>query len=1187
VPPALRASAAALSPSSSSPQAQPRRRVRRKPTRATALVREDSSGSPLGSEHSYECDGCPAHLRRDDYTHVCCEEVTCRRGRCLDCHPDPTVDWWCAEHRPSFPVVPVAPVDARPLPVAFRARLETLSEADAFKWVDDAILADPRPPRRWLPVVHFGPEAELASCLSAAVALAASPGGHAAAEVFVLFFPRLFLRRGCSVNRQLRLFAGLPVDSLAPPPSPGVLPDATVAWARRVGSLAATSLPRDVVRLLEAGPFSLPRPNASELDAFFPVPREMAGLGAVPDWAASAEAAETPCFSGSALRRWAIRHLDRSGGSTGWSGRLLLALDAIAAPRLTENLAALWSRPRRLWRSPRLWLRAFRAADGWLIPKVGGVGFRPISAPALPRRLASACDAKRAAPVVSSLCEARGQVGLSGDGIQLARLVATALMVQIDGATLLTADRKDSYTSLRLEAVQGAVARAVGLATEQSDGPAAAALARLAVQCVLPSGGAGLTHVSFAGGGGPPRLVTGLAQGCSASPSMQGLALAFEYGSVPRPRCMRTMLHDDLLIAACEFGDLVAPPAGLVGGEYGSAKSVAVGPLAQQLKDEGRASSVANHLTVWGRPLGSVPDWFREVLLKRVRLRVDRIRKVFAVQPGAAVAAFCSLKGPGPLVEHALRAVTPAAAKDPAVLAVLAEMDRLWEQLAVELVGAPSVTPAVRAALFGAGPAALGHRSAVELVSTAPWDGLAKAWPHLVPLAAQLGWSEGLLARSLDLPESETSEFIASKVESSRKDSELRRSLLAKRAPLAAFSEVPRGADKPKHNLWVAALVVGPNAALPSATLDPLLDSARERFGRACFRTVALARVLGLSVVRLLWPRCVPIVCPRCMAPAESSVSEGTWPGHGWQPTKSLDAACAHAGVCQRAPPWANATVRHNMLCNGLAALAKLCGIPAVTHDRPVGGGFALRPADIFVPPGIGAPRPLAIDVNVTTCSGIGGLNAAIARKEKKYATVLRHNPTLEFVVWGVTEAGWLAPGADGVLRRWATSLIARGDSLVGDATALVRAAAATCFAVAWMFQVAGWAPAEFSGAFSSARSSHRAVARVQRARDACSIVPRAVERTANPRLVLRASPGRGPFPPCGSNVTGPSPGRADALALSAALCGISVFTGRSPAGSTLQSLSSGSRFACQAPFASSGEGGLHSGIRPECGPPA
>ena len=40
-----------------------------------------------------------------------------------------------------------------------------------------------------------------------------------------------------------------------------------------------------------------------------------------------------------------------------------------------------------------------------------------------------------AAPLVSALCESRGQVGLSGDGVLLARHMATALLVTIDGAT--------------------------------------------------------------------------------------------------------------------------------------------------------------------------------------------------------------------------------------------------------------------------------------------------------------------------------------------------------------------------------------------------------------------------------------------------------------------------------------------------------------------------------------------------------------------------------------------------------------------------------------------------------------------------------------------------------------------------------------------------------------------------------
>ena len=343
---------------------------------------------------------------------------------------------------------------------------------------------------------------------------------------------------------------------------------------------------------------------------------------------------------------------------------------------------------------------------------------------------------------------------------------------------------------------------------------------------------------------------------------------------------------------------------------------------------------------------------------------------------------------------------------------------------------------------------------------------------------------------------------------------------------------------------------------------------------------------------------------PAVGAPAESPVTEGTWPGNGWQPTKALDTACAHSGVCPRAPPWANTTVRHNVLCNGLAALANMCGIPAVTHDRPIGGGFGTRPADIFVPAGVGAPRPLALDVTVVTCSGTGGLNAAVLRKETKYSTALRHNPSLEFVVWGATESGWVSRGVDEVLKRWSRSLAARGDCLVGDPLSAVRAAAAACFAVAWMFQVAGWAPLDASGVRVPTRAAHRAVAAVravapvQLARNDGAPQGARCDATASApgfgaSVGMSATSGvlvAGGLPQASAqrHVPGGSPPlRARPLVVASGPIGVSNVGGLSPLVTALRSMSSGSRFAPQAPSAIE-HGGCHrSGSGPERGSPA
>ena len=239
---------------------------------------------------------------------------------------------------------------------------------------------------------------------------------------------------------------------------------------------------------------------------------------------------------------------------------------------------------------------------------------------------------------------------------------------------------------------------------------------------------------------------------------------------------------------------LFVPAPGSVGGEYGSAKSVAVGGLAQSLVERGRAARGADHATVWGRPIGDALAWFKEVLVPRVELRISRIREILAVSPAAAVAAFCSLRGPAPLVEHALRAFLPSLAESAPVVEGLRRLDDQWALLGAQLVGGSEASASVRAAIFGKGPAALGHRSAEDLAATAPWDGLAAAWPHLVDLAERLGWTRGALAAKLGLPADRAADFVATEASRRGERSAERRKALADSAPLAAFSRGSRTA---------------------------------------------------------------------------------------------------------------------------------------------------------------------------------------------------------------------------------------------------------------------------------------------------------------------------------------------------------------------------------------------------------
>ena len=164
----------------------------------------------------------------------------------------------------------------------------------------------------------------------------------------------------------------------------------------------------------------------------------------------------------------------------------------------------------------------------------------------------------------------------------------------------------------------------------------------------------------------------------------------------------------------------------------------------------------------------------------------------------------------------------------------------------------------------------------------------------------------------------------------------------------------------------------------------------------------------------------------------------------------------AHAGVCPRAPPFANALVRHNLFAESLAALAQSCGRRVTVHDRPIGGGFLLRPADLLEAPTAAHPVGLGIDVTVVCATGVATLRNAALAKERKYQLALSHNPALKFKVFAVSEAGWMTRDAESVLSSWAASRDLDG-SRVGPSRPDVVAAAGACYAVSWMFQVAGW----------------------------------------------------------------------------------------------------------------------------------
>ena len=298
----------------------------------------------------------------------------------------------------------------------------------------------------------------------------------------------------------------------------------------------------------------------------------------------------------------------------GWSGRLFLAFDAKLGVAITDTVARAWAKRRGLWGSQRAYQVAYREADGWLLPKPGG-GVRPISAPMLPRRLASAADARRVRQEVSGMCKAAGQIGLEGEGPLLARSMMGQFVVR-GGGTVVLADRSNSYQTFRRGAVIDAVGEAVGELKEQGHEKVAAALARMMDRCFLAVD-LPVTRVSF-GQGTRPRDVTGLAQGCSSSGVFQAIVLARHLaGCEKTDGVWVSAAHDDLMMGTLAA---VGSPVGLslpdtseVGGCYNQGKAVAVGARAAEMVGAGLAAEAREDATAWGRAASVGEGGFRSL----------------------------------------------------------------------------------------------------------------------------------------------------------------------------------------------------------------------------------------------------------------------------------------------------------------------------------------------------------------------------------------------------------------------------------------------------------------------------------------------------------------------------------------------------------------------------------------------
>ena len=935
--------------------------------------------------------------------------------------------------------------------------IERLEVCDAEAVVDACVRAGPS--RRQLPGSDSSVSAGSARWLAAAAAgilVEHVEGGDRAAELLLLHFPRLILRKGSRPEEQLTEL----IERKGATPFVARNCDPVSSWAAACEAAERVGSVKRLVQLLEQGPRSRTarRPAPGALAAYYP--RQDPFRGEEKKWKdlrGSIPAARDR-VSAADLKKWARLHPHSTGGTTGWTGRLILQLGAVD-PKIAVSLAMLWGRPPEDW----LWCesasRALRDCDAFPVPK--GDGYRPITAPAPPRRFTSGFFASKARPLAERYCRQRHQLGLSGEAYTITYSLLP-LLVSETGGTVVTADRSMSFQTLRRAAVYDAVKEVVAEATGSEQTSAAA----LVDGCVeFYSDHSHMRRTTARLDDGTEYRVDGVAQGCALSPILEAVTLAKHLANATRDMrgAALMMAHDDLVIAAeagAPISRLRLPSCPEVGGTYNASKSVAVGADASTAVAVSLASTAAQHVTVWGRPVGDVSAWFKDVWLRRYMRRCDSLRTLARNHGAVAAWAAHLLRGPGGSAQHVLRGM-PIGILDPStptgqrIRSILHEADEEWIDVMLAIAsGLPCdgevVRAAVRLRVFGA---PLWHLSAEAIADKASADGMDRAVPVLLGMAEQAGLEVRRWSDLLGLPELAQHDGCGPLPQS------LKNSIgatLAERKRAATEAYEGRFGRPPEDNddWWVEAVKApGPlhdaaKAACASAALPETRDAAVR---------LAVARCLGVSVWHSI-ASSVPLArrlvrapaCGRCSAAASVLADAPTMESGGVdggraggaafaapRPRATLDAYGDHVSACVRAPRSARNDVRHDRMVRVLTAVAVGCGVQARVHDGPIFEhrevgtirASKARPADWFERgsevTSADAARYYAGrcgDLTIRT-GGRPAVAAAEAEKERKYRQGMQTHPHLGLSIFSVGTGGEIGAGAATTMTRWAVNL--------------------------------------------------------------------------------------------------------------------------------------------------------------------
>lgn len=939
------------------------------------------------------------------------------------------------------------------------------------------------PTRRWLPGSRRSRGGANSSRYLATAAISilatATEAGDRSAELILLFAPRFFMRKGKGIDEQLaELIDGRISYTETPPPA-----NPEARWAAAVeGALLARCI-RKLVDILEQGPRQHQKTSVDTTSIHNHFPQQHHHGDEITKWQdlrASIPAKRTG-FAAVDLKKWTRKHATSSGGSCGWTGALLQHVDK-SDPHVGAHVARLLARPPDHWNFGDVARMAFRSTDGWLIPKPTGVERRPIAAPQLPRKVGSATLMARARPATDRYCRSRWQFGLSGDAHNIAYSMIP-LLACATGGSVLVADRSQSFQTIKREAVLAAVTDLVehALPTETE---AVAALVDACLEYYVRTPLLNKTTVDFEGIA-ETFVVDGLPQGCTLSPTLEAVTIAWLQHNAGKPvdGVCRLTAHDDMVVVGGKLAphaNFDIPPCDPIGGAYNTAKSIAYGASADALVQAGKAATTEPLGTIWGRPVGDIARWWAERWLPRFRKRCERIAHLAKSNAAVAIWSAHALRGPGGMAMHALRGLPPRFLSDKTlgseqIMRVLEHADDTWVDLLHDLAGsaAPPRQSPMRAhahqLIFGH---RMGHLSAAACAPKAATAGLAEAFPAMMRIANAHKLDPADWAELLDLPQ--LAQYAGRAVPAAVINS--CKGTLTAAAKLAAEQWDAKRSPSCDTNLWVEALTApGPlHAAVDAACGAAMLPTTRD----AAIQ-FALARALQTPV----WGALTAIApdahlfdptaaCGLC-GTAPSNAAQGFVDGSARpvaaprRPRQHFDVHALHVSACLRATPAVNNKTRHDRLVKVAVELGHLCGISSRFHDGPLfdidSSHRGKRPADWLEQNGEITPAESSRyflgrchDLTYVT----GDAEAAELRKHVKYKAAMAELPNHALSILAVNYDGDVSRGGMEVIRRWATNLTRLrklSAELTGSPAKEVTSALATGFATVTALQVAAY----------------------------------------------------------------------------------------------------------------------------------